>query len=222
MSRIEFIDADKEIKGVLIDGYFTDFSSLKQIDWEKAASEKISDDKKLREDFFKLYERHLLPEKEIPTELTQTRTLKDLMYQAKMGHCPYDGPICKRLISPARMKGAQDVERVVKRFFEPETRVKILPEFRREIEKDISEGKKGYFFISNFLDLKEGEYCNNFDECTKNWMDFFDFRTKDKSEYMDFQAYKCAAEGFLKASIDYGVEKMYWFNRRERPTIYNL
>ncbi len=215
MALIEFIDNENEIKGILTDGYFPDFSSLQQMDWEKAKEDMLPDDDKLRRIFQRKYERHLSPEKDIPTERVQAKYFKDLMALVRLGFCPYNIEPCVKFYNPARIKGAKHVERVVS-FFDKRTRDKILPAFSKEIDKDISEGIKNYFFNSAFLDLKTENFCHDFEECTNNWIDFFGFKIKDEKDYWDFQAYKEAAETFLKAYINFGVEKMDWFNRRER------
>jgi hypothetical protein len=210
MAQVE-IEDDRGIKGILLDGYFPDFSFFQKMDWEQAKTEKLSGYKS-RSSCLVDYERYLSPSQDTPGIGTQSNFHRKLVQNTRGSFCPYDMKPCAQFVYPAR--GVKPIERIIK-LEKKKVRDFVLPVFSKEIEKDLTEGKANYEFNMAFLDLSPNNHCPKYEECNTNWMEFSGFSEKEKDDYTDFQSYKEAAKAFLKGYIDFGIHNK-WFERARR------
>lgn len=205
MVRLELGD-ERGIKGILIDGYMPDFSYLKQVDWERAMEEKLSLDPDFRYNFRRYtYNRYLKPERDIPSIHIQSTIYKKLIGSLTHRFCSLDREACAKYSFPSR--GHRRIERIISM-----SRKKLrdyLPIFSREIEKDEIEGKRNYFLHITLLDLRPGKECQVFEECNKNWMEFLNFKIKEKADYKNFDEFKKASEALLKYYVDFVIEELF-------------
>ena len=125
--------------------------------------------------------------------------------------CQYDKKPCAQFQFPA--VGAKVMKNILSRGTRnrEDIKEKMIPVFDNEIDRDIAAGKDTYVFQLVYLDQNPDNYCPSFEGCTSNWMKFMGFETKKEEDYVDFEAYKNAAEMLLKRDIDDNVPYSGWF-----------
>lgn len=199
MVRFDFEDW-RGIKGIFIDGYMPDFSYLRQIDWERAVDKNLSQNPMYKRNFKKyIYNRYLKYHHQREATLrTQTRIYKGLIRSLRHKFCSIN-KACAEFIYPAR--GHRRIERIIS--YSKKKLRDYLPFFSAEIEKDQAEGKTNYFFDITFLDEKSANRCLEFDRCTNNWMEFLNFKIKEKSDYRNFKDFEKACIALLDYYVDY-------------------
>jgi hypothetical protein len=205
MVVIERID-DRGIKGVLTDGYLPDFSFYQKKDWDYALKEKLLESEEFQNKFRgRVMQNYgLKTGRTVPTVRSQSNFHTKLNQSLLKRFCQYNGEPCFQQLIPA--EGVWSMDRKVS-LESVKLQRAIYPAFSKEIEKAQNDGRN-YYFSLTYLDLNDANYCPVFEDCYKNWMDFMGFEIKREEEYIDFNAYRRAAEIFISTDLDFARKRL--------------
>jgi hypothetical protein len=197
------------LKGILTDGYFPpSFSYYKNIDWKAVNKEKFPLSIEAQRDFKEnIYRRFMTPGVKPPKAGPRSNLYRKMESMLEDRFCQYNKEPCAQFQFP--VIGVHRMGLIIAET-EKRNRDKVIPAFSREIEHDLAAGKDTYVFHIAFLDLNPDNYCPAFEGCSNNWMDFMGFQIKKKEDYVDFEAYKNAAEILLKEDIELNYS---WFDK---------
>ena len=201
------------IRGILVDGFFPEFSTLKEIHWKKAMTSKMSANKRDLQKFRRqTFNKYLKEERATPNTRTQANVYREIIKLTRNRSPDTQRHPCVFGTYPAC--GYNSFEGLLAR--ESKTKEgKIIRDSIPYMAKEFdSERKKGrdYFFDMSISAVGPGNDFSSLESFQYEWIDLLGFELKKENDYSDFQKYKKAVDGILGYFIDTAIR-----NRLIRP-----
>ena len=215
MVRLELEDS-RGVKGILIDGYISDFSYLRQIDWERAMQDKLEINPKAYYyrtlDFERIIDKYLKPGGRELSLPSQVEIYRNLIESIRKRYCPtpaMQNELCAHYFFVTKgMWGTMGLKRFMKYY--GKKLWKHHPVLDREMEKDKAGRKKNYAISTLLLNSEPDSKCNKANECCLNWIDFLGFEIKPETDYANFIEFNEAAKALLRNRINFVIEKDFF------------
>lgn len=209
MSRIAVL-SEEGIKGIIIDGFFPGFSSLKEINWNKEMRRNLSTDKKDLHHFKRYtFNKYLKKERAIPNTRTRANVYREIIKLTR--NRGFNNHNQSRLFATYPASGYDSFDglltRVSKRKEGGIIRDSILY-IAKEIDFE-KEKEQDYFFDVSIYDSNCPRTRNTVENLHYNWINFLNFKSKDENNYFNFMRYKQAAEEILENFIENALRKEF-------------